>query len=425
VSGHADDVLAAEYEDSKAEVLRTVAAKLGGSPPSGVDLEAAYNEAWHALYLRLEEGEEVANRKGFLVTVAYRRALSEHRAVRLEHAANGDLAEIAVEPDIEAHLDAEIQLSHLRQGLRAELDERELQAATLCLLHGYSRPEAAERLGIPPRRMEKLMDRATRRINAVIGVVRPGELCDSFDSMVRAFAVGMLEEDGERYRLARDHLADCSACRRKVLVLRGLSSITPPLPAVFGVLAGTAGAAGVGAKAGIGAKAGASKGVIGKLGAKGSGLSHRAALVGGSVTAAVAVAAVVAVAATGGGGGGGDDSPPSTSPGPAPATAEVTPPAGDAKPDAAKPAPKAPAKKKRQKPKKHPKKAKAAKAAPPAEPPPVEAEAPLETEVPVEPAPEPAPEPEPTPEPAPEPPPPAQSEPQGPNRDAAEEFELR
>ena len=259
-SHRANEVLAAEYEGSKAEVLRTVTAKLGGSPPSGVDLEAAYNEAWHALYLRLEEGEEVDNRKGFLVTVAYRRALSEHRAVRLEHAANGDLAEIAVEPDIEAHLDAEIQLRHLRQGLRAELDERELQAATLCLLHGYSRPEAARLIGIAPRRMEKLMDRATRRINAVIGVVRPGELCESFDSMVRAFAVGMLDEDGERYRLARDHLADCPACRRKVLVLRGLGSVTPPLPALFGILAGSAGAAGVGAKAGLGAKAGAAKG---------------------------------------------------------------------------------------------------------------------------------------------------------------------
>jgi DNA-directed RNA polymerase specialized sigma24 family protein len=424
VSGRADEVLAAEYDDSKAEVLRTVSAKLGGTPPSGVDLEAAYNEAWHALYLRLEEGEEVTNRKGFLVTVAYRRALSEHRAVRLEHAANGDLAEIAVEPDIEAHLDAEIQLRHLRQGLRAELDERELQAATLCLLHGYSRPEAARRLGIAPRRMEKLMDRATRRINAVIGVVRPGELCESFDSMVRAFAVGMLDEDGERYRLARDHLADCPACRRKVLVLRGLGSITPPLPALFGILAGTAGAAGVGAKAGLGAKAGATKGIVGKLGAKGAGLSHRAALVGGSVTAAAAVAAVVAVAATGGGGG--DKPPPSNHQTPTPATAQVAEPsAEDPAPTASKPAPKAPAHEKKAKHKKHAKKAKAAKTPPStAEAPPVEPEPPVETEIPVEPAPEPTPEP--APEPTPEPPPPApKSEPQPPLKDAGVEFELR
>lgn len=414
MSGRADDLLAAEYERSKPEVLRTVSAKLGGSPPSGVDLEAAYNEAWHALYLRLEEGEEIANRKGFLVTVAYRRALSEHRAVRLEHAANGDLAEIAVEPDIEAHLDAETQLRRLRQGLRGALDERELQAATLCLLHGYSRPEAARLLGIAPRRMEKLMDRATRRINAVIDVVRPDELCASFDSMVRAFAVGMLDEEGERYRLARDHLADCSACRRKVLVLRGLGAVTPPLPALFGLLAGATGAAGVGAKAGLGAgaaKGGATKGVFGKLGVKGAGLSHQAALIGGAVATASVVAAAVALAVTSSGGGG------KTTPPPTPATAQVGSPAVEAAaPDEPKPAHEAPAhpRKKHPKPKKHRHKSPPAKAsADTAETAPVEYEAPpVEAEAPVEPASEP-------------PPAPAHSEPQQPIKDAGVEFELR
>jgi DNA-directed RNA polymerase specialized sigma24 family protein len=415
MSGRADDVLAEEYERSKVEVMRTVTAKLGGNPPPGVDLEAAYNEAWHALYLRLEGGEEIANRTGFLVTVAYRRALSEHRAVRLEHAANGDLAEIAVEPDIEAHLDAEIQLRHLRQGLRAELDERELRAATLCLLHGYSRPEAARALGVTPRRMEKLMDRATRRINAVIGVVRPGELCESFDSMVRAFAVGMLDEDGERYALARDHLADCSACRRKVLLLRGLGAVTPPLPALLALLAG-AGAAGAGAKAGLVAKGGAAKGIGAKLGAKGAGLSGKAGVVGGSVAAAAAVAAAVAVAVTSGGGGG---KPPAAQvPSPTPQVAGTSVEAEPqeprsaphrSQPDDAKP-------KHQAKPKRH------AQKSPPPEPPPPEEPAPEE----VAPAPEPEPVPEPAPEPAPEvTPAPAHSEPQKPITDAGVEFERR
>jgi DNA-directed RNA polymerase specialized sigma24 family protein len=417
MSGQADEVLAAEYEQSKVEVMRTVTAKLGGNPPSGVDLEAAYNEAWHALYLRLEGGEEIANRTGFLVTVAYRRALSEHRAVRLEHAANGDLAEIAVEPDIEAHLDAEIQLRHLRQGLRAELDERELRAATLCLLHGYSRPEAARALGVTPRRMEKLMDRATRRINAVIGVVRPGELCESFDSMVRAFAVGMLDEDGERYALARDHLADCSACRRKVLLLRGLGAVTPPLPALFDLLAG-AGAAGAGAKAGLVAKGGAAKGIGAKLGAKGAGLSGKAGVVGGSVAVATAIAAAVAVAVTSGGGGG---KPPAAQvPPPTPQVAGTS---VEAEPRESKPAP-ARSQPDDAKPKQHPHKS------PPPEPPPLEEPAPEEVAPAPEPEPVPEPAPEPTPEPAPEitpepPPASAHSEPQKPITDAGVEFELR
>ena len=238
----AEAFLADEYEGSKAEVQRTVAAKLGGDALAGIDLDAAYNEAWHALYLRLESGESVENHKAFLVTVTYRRALSEHRAGRLEYATDSEeLAGFGVEPDLDARLDAEMQLRHFAQGLRARLDERELQAAMLCHLHGLSRPEAAKLIGISPRRMEKLMDRASKRINAVIGAVRPGELCDEFDSMMRAFAVGLLDEEGERHRLARDHLESCPACRRKVLMLRGLGSITPPLPALVGLLGGAAG----------------------------------------------------------------------------------------------------------------------------------------------------------------------------------------
>ena len=236
----AEALLADEYEGSKAEVQRTVAAKLGRGGLAGVDLGAAYNEAWHALYLRLAADEPVDNRKAFLVTVTYRRALSERRANRSERlAADADLDALGTEPDIDARLDAELQLRHFVQGLRAELDERELQAATLTYLHGLSRSEAAKVIGIAPRRMEKVMDRASKRIAAVIDVVRPGELCEELDSPVRAFAVGLLDEDGERYAIARDHLETCPACRRKVLVLRGLGAITPPLP---GLLAGLGGA---------------------------------------------------------------------------------------------------------------------------------------------------------------------------------------
>src|ERR1700761_5899206 len=42
----AEAYLAAEYEESKGEVQRTVGSKLGREGLAGVDLDAAYNEAW-------------------------------------------------------------------------------------------------------------------------------------------------------------------------------------------------------------------------------------------------------------------------------------------------------------------------------------------------------------------------------------------
>jgi DNA-directed RNA polymerase specialized sigma24 family protein len=314
----AEALLADEYEGSKAEVQRTVAAKLGREGLAGVDLGAAYNEAWHALYLRLAADEPVDNRVAFLVTVTYRRALSERRASRPERLdGEADLEGLGVEPDIDARLDAELQLRHFIQGLRAELDERELQAATLTYLHGLSRPEAAKVIGIAPRRMEKVMDRASKRIAAVIDAVRPGELCEELDSPVRAFAVGLLDEEGERYAIARDHLATCPACRRKVLVLRGLGAIAPPLPGLLtglggaGALAGAAGAgagglatAGSGSPTGpIAAQAAAGKLALLNLGAKLAALSQKTVLIAGALTATTAVVVVGTVAVVGGGAG--------------------------------------------------------------------------------------------------------------------------
>lgn len=428
----AESFLADEYEGSKGEVQRTVAAKLGDAA-GAVDLDGAYNEAWHALYLRLESGDTVDNHKAFLVTVAYRRALSERRAGRLEQATDTEeLVAVGVEQDIDARLDAEMQLRHFTQGLRAQLDARELQAAALTHLYGLSRPEAAKLIGIAPRRMEKLMDRASKRINAVIGAVRPGELCDEFDSMVRAFAVGMLDENGERYQLARDHLETCSSCRRKVLVLRGLGAITPPLPAAFGTLA-AAGAASAGAtKLGLGAAKGvAGKASVGKVAGKFAGLSHKAALIGGAVATTSAVAAVAAVAVVSGGGhhnehptGGGEPATAVVAPasGGEGASAPISPPAHPTTHKSAHHRAKHKAHHHKRAQDEHRQKATASEATPP----PAAPEAQPETTPVVTPEPtyEPPPAPEPTPEPSPEPTPEPPAETKKPLTDASVEFEL-
>jgi len=424
----ADRLITDEYERSKGEVLRTVGSKLAaaGVKTSPADLEAPYNEAWHALYMKLSEGEEIGNRTGFLVTVTHRRALSEYRASRAGRRADGaELDNIGVELDLDSRMDAEIKVRHLVEGLRAGLSEREFEAATLCHLHGYTRPEAARAIGVKPKRMEKIMDGASNRIAAVIERVQAGEHCESMSSLIRAYAVGMLDPEGEKYEQAEDHLSHCPACRRQVWVMRGLAAAVPPVPGIMLLAGGAASSAGVAAKGTVAAAArpeaagGAGGAGAGSGGSAGAGAAAetggKAGLIA-AASAATAVAAVAAVAVATGvvGGGGGDpgESEPAKTPAAlaagetgsnAAAAAAAKAQRAKAKARAAK---KAAARRERQR--------QAEAAAPP---PPVE---------PVEAAPEPVyvPPPEPTP-PPPEPPPPPPPAPEKPTTNAGEEFGLR
>lgn len=250
----AKDLVSAEYEKHKPEVIRTVAGKLSakGIGDTEVDLEASYNEAWHALYVSLTEGTEVENRVGYLVAVTYRRALNEYRALRVSRRASPEALEgVSVEVDVDARLDAEVQLRQVREGFRASLSDRELQAATLCHVYGLTRPEAAEVLGVRPKRMEKIMDGASAKINSVVESVQSGDHCNDLRPTIRAFALGLLDPDGPKYALACEHLDHCPACRREVRIERGLAAIGPPLPVAFAVLTGGSGGLATGGAIGL------------------------------------------------------------------------------------------------------------------------------------------------------------------------------
>lgn len=463
----AQDLVSVEYDRHKAEVIRTVASKLSSSGirMSDFDLDGSYNEAWHALYLTLVEGEEVKNRVGYLVTVTHRRALNEFRAQKVSRRADpGTIDEVGVDLDIDSQLDAEIQLRQIREGLQAKLSSRELEAATLCHLYGYTRPEAAEAMGVRPKRMEKIMDRASSRINSVVEAVQSGEHCAGLESTIRAFALGLLDPDGDKYRLASEHLEHCPACRREVWMERGLAAIGPPLPIAFALLAGGAGitggaagaislveggggAAGVaGVQAGATGQAGISAGKGGAAVGQGASTARKTAVAGGAVAAAaiVAVAVGVATGKVGGDSGSGPEGKPAASLASAGGGAGGGGSGSAASAQAAKAARKAAerarlkaAAEKRRRARAAAAAAEAAAAAAAAE----EAAAaavpesayvpPVEAPAPVEPAPDPPkaerPEPDRKPEPAPEKPdrPEAPSRPAKPTTDAGEEFGLR
>ncbi len=247
----ADTVLARDYERLKPDILRTVRGKLASSGVrfDDLDLDAFYNQAWHGVHTKLAEGERIENVSGLLVTIAQRRALDEFRTMKMEARVDSDLLDgRRVDLDLAAKVDDHMRLRHFIEGMRENLHGREREAAALCYVQDYSRPEAAQAMGIKPRRMEKLMDGVSKKVGAFVGEIQRDEWCDARHSMIKAYALGLLDPEGERYALAAEHLDSCSACRRDVIRMRGIASLSPPVPLMMAALVG----AGAGAGGGIG-----------------------------------------------------------------------------------------------------------------------------------------------------------------------------
>jgi RNA polymerase sigma factor (sigma-70 family) len=302
----------------RGRVLATVRGRLraaGVSLDVG-DVDACYSQAWHGLYTAMLEGQpEIANPEGWLVLVTYRRAIDEHRS-RLragtaagaraiaadQHGRDPDLDVAAPERDLAGELDDRARLRQLMEGLRGRLSPREREAAALCYLQGLSRADAATRMGISEARMRKLMDGSRAgspgvagKVGALLETIRAGSYCAEQSSLMRGFAFGILDPDGERYALATAHQRECPACRAHVLSLRGLAAVLPPLPLPLALGAGVAAGAGAGAT-GAGAGTGASVGAgVGATGAAAGGAGGGWLLAGGGVGAKLAVGCLLAL----------------------------------------------------------------------------------------------------------------------------------
>lgn len=310
----ADRLLRREFDAMRGRVLAGVRARLRatGVRLDPADLEACYSQAWHGLYTTMLEGRaEVANPEGWLALVTYRRAIDEHRS-RVRTAAyaapaGGDRAgeptpdSHAPERDLAGELDDRARLHQLMEGLRGRLSPRERQAAALCYLQGCSRADAATRMGVSEARMRKLMDGrpgfpgVATKVGKLLESIRAGSYCAEQSSLMRGFAFGILDPDGERYALAIVHQRECPACRAHVLSLRGLAAVLPPLP--LPLMLGAGAAVGAGATTGVGAGGtGASLGSgVGATGAAGGAAGGGWLLAGGGVAGKFAVGCLVAV----------------------------------------------------------------------------------------------------------------------------------
>ena len=269
----AERLLRQEFEGLRGRVIATVRGRLGASGAclDASDLDACYAQAWQGLYAAVLDGQEIASPTGWLTLVTFRRAIEELRAHR--HVVRGGggpggpwepgmrdapAMEGAEEPDFAAELDDRMRLRQLFEGLRGRLSAREREAAALCYLQGLSRAEAAARMGISEARMRKLMEGqgagrpgVAGKVGQLAETIRGGGWCEEQGSLMRGLAYGILDPNGERYRLALIHRSECPACRAYVVSLRGLAAVLPPVLLPWGLGAGALAGAGAGAHTGI------------------------------------------------------------------------------------------------------------------------------------------------------------------------------
>jgi RNA polymerase sigma factor (sigma-70 family) len=257
----AERLLRKDFAGLRVKVLAVVRSRLRGKGITldPADLEACYAQAWHGLYATVLEGEPVENPSAWLVTVTFRRAIDEYRgASRSGVAGEGEMGSFPRESDgraldFAAELDDRTRLRQVFEALRTRLSARECEAASLCYLQGLSRAEAAQRMNVSEARMRKLMEGAgpgrpgvAGKVGELLETIKAGGWCEQQSSLMRAYAFGVLDPDGERHALAAAHCRECPACRAHVASLRGLASVLP-LPLLSQLaLAGAGGTANAG-----------------------------------------------------------------------------------------------------------------------------------------------------------------------------------
>jgi DNA-directed RNA polymerase specialized sigma24 family protein len=207
----------------KGEVIRSLRNKLFGCGLrfDAVDLEAFYNAAWMTLHAAMSSGETIESQGGFLVVVAFRRAIDETRRTRPSLYADwADVARLGIAEDLAGGMDDRASIQWYLEALNETLTVREREALTLCTFCGYTRPCAAGLMDEPPKRMERIMDDAQVKLRSHAEAIKDGRWCATYESRLRAMAAGLLDKEGERYRTAIRHLRACPACRAELRRLR-------------------------------------------------------------------------------------------------------------------------------------------------------------------------------------------------------------
>ncbi|HEV3319832.1 MAG TPA: sigma-70 family RNA polymerase sigma factor [Solirubrobacteraceae bacterium] len=220
------EIAQSKYDELEAEVTTTVRGKLSARKMHVVDddLEEAYNQAWHGVCEKIMAGEKIDNLTGILVLVTWRRAVDIYRANHPSEHEDVDVLERGVEPDLAAEVDDREKLKRLFSRLKGRLNQREQAAVSLCILHGYSRPEAAKLLKVPEPALQKVMDGAMKKIGGIVASLSARGCGNEDAGLIRAYAFSAIDDDREYHRAA-EHVEQCESCRRYVRGLQGLAAM--------------------------------------------------------------------------------------------------------------------------------------------------------------------------------------------------------
>jgi DNA-directed RNA polymerase specialized sigma24 family protein len=197
------------------------------------DWDAAFNFAYGQAWKVEREKGSIDSLTAWLTTAAHNAVVSEHRKTgRVELLAT---EEFLTQPAVTDLADTVEDRQILRDAifcLKSTLPERVRLVWTMRFAGDYEPGEIQRHLNISKKAYEKDLELASRLVVDRLETARESGVCKTPDmtSMVRAYAIWGDEHGAERAKLAREHLDECPACRRTVLVLRAAQRAAAFLP---------------------------------------------------------------------------------------------------------------------------------------------------------------------------------------------------
>lgn len=222
-----------EYVAHRGAVLAMLRADFGGVP----DLEELYQEAWTELLELRARGDRLKSVRGLLKTIAWRRARDRLRKMKPDTLDPMSPA-LTLETDTEPLPDEQAQIRLDAVVLRQIIDRLDpRQAAVLKLRFDWQLDsrEIQERLGVSPKRLEKIVTEAYKNVAAEFATNgRESAWSRKQRSLLLACEMG-LASSAQRARAQRmvDEDATCRAMLREIRsTLRDVAAALP-VPVLF------------------------------------------------------------------------------------------------------------------------------------------------------------------------------------------------
>lgn len=194
-----------------------------------LDIDQAYNEAWIALTEAVEDGKAPAafvasdappkQLRSWLVTVTFRRAIDFIRASHPERYVELAKADAHAGQPLTARVESRETLEQVLEVLTHRFSGRDARILVLLRFLGVPRREVAERFGLSPKRLNKVLDGnkgkagLLEQMDVYVTLISTGQWCDEQASLLAAFRLGWFAPGSPKDLAARAHLKRCSRCR--------------------------------------------------------------------------------------------------------------------------------------------------------------------------------------------------------------------